>query len=55
MAFLSQNSENVSGQVQRTEKIKSIAVLPFVNMSNDSEQEYFAMGWRKKSLIRLLT
>ncbi|MDN5204062.1 tetratricopeptide repeat protein [Fulvivirgaceae bacterium BMA10] len=44
--------EEIKGKVQ--EKIKSIAVMPFVNMSNDTENEYFSDGITEE-LINALT
>ena len=37
-------SESTTGLQSSTEKPPAIAVLPFANMSGDSEQEYFADG-----------
>ena len=36
--------EDGNGKFKEQKVIKTIAVLPFVNMSNDSEQEYFGDG-----------
>jgi TolB-like protein len=38
---------------QNNEIEKSIAVLPFVNMSNDPQQEYFSQGMREEILNQL--
>lgn len=35
---------DVNGKFKENQAVKSIAVLPFVNMSNDPEQEYFSDG-----------
>jgi TolB-like protein len=40
-------------QAVEEEKAKSIAVLPFVNMSSDSEQEYFSDGISEEILNSL--
>ncbi|NCF63175.1 MAG: adenylyl cyclase, partial [Gammaproteobacteria bacterium] len=46
-------SEQVAVQAVEEEKAKSIAVLPFVNMSSDSEQEYFSDGISEEILNSL--
>jgi TolB-like protein len=45
--------EQVAVQAVEEEKAKSIAVLPFVNMSSDSEQEYFSDGISEEILNSL--
>jgi len=35
---------DLSGKIKEPKITKSIAVMPFVNMSNDTEQEYFSDG-----------
>lgn len=45
-------TESNNGQLRKP-SIKSIAVLPFVNMSNDPEQEYFSDGMSEEILNSL--
>jgi TolB-like protein/tetratricopeptide (TPR) repeat protein len=42
-----------AAQVEEVEQAKSIAVLPFVNMSSDTEQEYFSDGISEEILNSL--
>jgi TolB-like protein/class 3 adenylate cyclase/Flp pilus assembly protein TadD len=44
--------ESINGEPKRS-SLKSIAVLPFVNMSNDPEQEYFSDGMSEEILNSL--
>lgn len=46
--------EELHGKFKEKEAFKSIAVLPFVNMSNDPEQEYFSDGMAEE-IINSLT
>jgi adenylate cyclase len=46
--------EELHGKFKEKEDFKSIAVLPFVNMSNDPEQEYFSDGMAEE-IINSLT
>jgi TolB-like protein len=46
-------SESEPAQVVVDTQVKSIAVLPFVNMSSDSEQEYFSDGISEEILNAL--
>ncbi|HSR17199.1 MAG TPA: serine/threonine-protein kinase, partial [Ignavibacteriaceae bacterium] len=39
-----------SNNVKRIEEVKTIAVLPFINMSSDPEQEYFSDGLSEELL-----
>ena len=45
--------KNTLGQAPATPKAKSVAVLPFVNMSSDPEQEYFSDGISEEILNAL--
>jgi TolB-like protein len=47
------DTSSESGPVEIEEKAKSIAVLPFVNMSSDAEQEYFSDGISEEILNAL--
>ncbi|MFL5738710.1 MAG: adenylate/guanylate cyclase domain-containing protein [Flavisolibacter sp.] len=49
-----QKKPDLPRQVSKTISQKSIAVLPFVNMSNDPEQEYFSDGMAEE-IINSLT
>ena len=45
--------EGTNGKIKEPKNNKSIAVLPFVNMSNDSEQEYFSDGMAEEIINSL--
>ena len=45
--------EQLTGKFKELQTLKSIAVLPFVNMSNDPEQEYFSDGMAEEILNSL--
>jgi TolB-like protein/Tfp pilus assembly protein PilF len=47
------NPENINGKFKERKPGKSIAVLPFKNMSNDPEQEYFSDGVAEEILNSL--
>jgi len=47
------NPEHLTGKIKGQRSTKSIAVLPFVNMSNDPEQEYFSDGMAEEILSSL--
>ena len=48
------DSEPVVARKQKSDKRRSIAVLPFVNMSGDDENEYFSVGVAEE-ILNLLT
>ena len=52
--FVAMQRDNGSQQAASTAANKTIAVLPFVNMSNDPEQEYFSDGISEE-LLNLLS
>ena len=47
------NPDIINGKFREQKNVKSIAVLPFVNMSNDPEQEYFSDGMAEEILNSL--
>jgi len=51
------NAPSVSATLKKPDAVpkKSIAILPFVNMSNDPEQEYFSDGMAEEILNALTT
>jgi len=51
--FTQPTPENTSEKPPTVNVVKSIAVLPFVNMSNDPEQEYFSDGMMEEILNHL--
>ena len=48
------NRQDIMGKFKEHKSMRSIAVLPFVNMSNDPEQEYFSDGMAEE-IINSLT
>jgi pentatricopeptide repeat protein len=51
--FAVPDREKLAGKFKEGKAIKSIAVLPFINMSNDPEQEYFSDGIAEEILNSL--
>jgi hypothetical protein len=51
--LLSDRIFNVTGRATAAQADKSIAVLPFTNMSNDPDQEYFSDGLTDDILTQL--
>ncbi len=52
--FLAEQAEVAGPASESNEELQSIAVLPFVNMSSDTEQEYFADGMTEEILNTLV-